>query len=148
MQRQTIMDWWQCSSSMPNGRVKTTAHVQTNQCCQGALCNQSALTFEIHLILYNFLGHNNLNILHTSVLCELSLHSVYCFEFNSFSYSSSENKATLLRTWCIVTIWSVHFRNVVTGEHYRFVSMWMARTSYIAAFFIMLVFVSIAPCKV
>jgi hypothetical protein len=33
-------------------------------------------------------------------------------------------------------------RNVVTGEHYRFVSMWMARTSYLAAFFIMLVFVS------
>ncbi|XP_054277403.1 membralin isoform X2 [Macrosteles quadrilineatus] len=33
-----------------------------------------------------------------------------------------------------------YLRNVVTGEHYRFVSMWMARTSYIAAFFIMLVF--------
>ncbi|XP_046548540.1 membralin-like [Haliotis rubra] len=31
-------------------------------------------------------------------------------------------------------------RNVVTGEHYRFVSMWMARSSYIAAAFIMLVF--------
>lgn len=35
------------------------------------------------------------------------------------------------------------FRNVVTGEHYRFVSMWMARSSYFAAFFIMIVFVSI-----
>lgn len=34
------------------------------------------------------------------------------------------------------------FRNVVTGEHYRFVSMWMARTSYISAFFIMIIFVS------
>ncbi|KAL6261996.1 hypothetical protein P5V15_007084 [Pogonomyrmex californicus] len=34
-------------------------------------------------------------------------------------------------------------RNVITGEHYRFVSMWMARTSYLAAFFVMLVFVSI-----
>ena len=33
-------------------------------------------------------------------------------------------------------------RNVVTGEHYRFVSMWMARSSYLAAAFIMLVFVS------
>nr|XP_018897634.1 PREDICTED: membralin [Bemisia tabaci]XP_018897635.1 PREDICTED: membralin [Bemisia tabaci]XP_018897636.1 PREDICTED: membralin [Bemisia tabaci] len=33
-----------------------------------------------------------------------------------------------------------YLRNVVTGEHYRFVSMWMARTSYISAFFIMLVF--------
>ncbi|XP_014227570.1 membralin isoform X2 [Trichogramma pretiosum] len=31
-------------------------------------------------------------------------------------------------------------RNVVTGEHYRFVSMWMSRTAYIAAFFIMLIF--------
>ncbi|XP_043466783.1 membralin isoform X2 [Leptopilina heterotoma] len=31
-------------------------------------------------------------------------------------------------------------RNVVTGEHYRFVSMWMAKTSYLAAFFIMIVF--------
>lgn len=35
------------------------------------------------------------------------------------------------------------YRNVVTGEHYRFVNMWMARTTYLAAFFIMLVFVSI-----
>ncbi|XP_015591496.1 membralin isoform X2 [Cephus cinctus] len=33
-----------------------------------------------------------------------------------------------------------YLRNVVTGEHYRFVSMWMARTSYFAAFFIMLLF--------
>lgn len=33
-----------------------------------------------------------------------------------------------------------YLRNVVTGEHYRFVSMWMARTSYLAAFFIMIVF--------
>ncbi|XP_043279801.1 membralin isoform X2 [Venturia canescens] len=31
-------------------------------------------------------------------------------------------------------------RNVITGEHYRFVSMWMAKTSYLAAFFIMLLF--------
>lgn len=31
-------------------------------------------------------------------------------------------------------------RNVITGEHYRFVSIWMARTSYIASFFIMVVF--------
>lgn len=34
-------------------------------------------------------------------------------------------------------------RNVVSGEHYRFVSMWMARTSYLAAFVIMVIFVSI-----
>uniref|UniRef100_A0A6B2E4R0 Uncharacterized protein n=1 Tax=Phlebotomus kandelakii TaxID=1109342 RepID=A0A6B2E4R0_9DIPT len=34
-----------------------------------------------------------------------------------------------------------YLRNVVTGEHYRFVSMWwMARGSYPAAFFIMLLF--------
>ncbi|XP_077463462.1 membralin [Stigmatopora argus] len=31
-------------------------------------------------------------------------------------------------------------RNVVTGEHYRFVSMWMARTAYLAAFVIMVIF--------
>lgn len=31
-------------------------------------------------------------------------------------------------------------RNVVSGEHYRFVSMWMARTSYLAAFIIMVIF--------
>ncbi|XP_014488281.1 PREDICTED: uncharacterized protein LOC106751741 isoform X1 [Dinoponera quadriceps] len=36
-------------------------------------------------------------------------------------------------------------RNVVTGEHYRFVSMWMARTSYLAAFFVMLVFIARYP---
>ncbi|XP_050539374.1 membralin [Daktulosphaira vitifoliae] len=33
-----------------------------------------------------------------------------------------------------------YLRNVITGEHYRFVSIWMARTSYIASFFIMVVF--------
>ncbi|KAJ6664231.1 hypothetical protein lerEdw1_008450 [Lerista edwardsae] len=31
-------------------------------------------------------------------------------------------------------------RNVVSGEHYRFISMWMARTSYLAAFVIMVIF--------
>ncbi|RWS29661.1 membralin-like protein [Leptotrombidium deliense] len=33
-----------------------------------------------------------------------------------------------------------YVRNVNTGEHYRFVNIWMTRTSYIAAAFIMLVF--------
>ncbi|XP_004933410.1 membralin [Bombyx mori] len=33
-----------------------------------------------------------------------------------------------------------YLRNVITGEHYRFVSMLTARSSYVAAFFIMLVF--------
>uniref|UniRef100_A0A8D9EC84 Membralin n=1 Tax=Cacopsylla melanoneura TaxID=428564 RepID=A0A8D9EC84_9HEMI len=33
-----------------------------------------------------------------------------------------------------------YLRNVVTGEHYRFVSMWMGRGSYVIAFLIMLVF--------
>ena len=37
-----------------------------------------------------------------------------------------------------------YLRNVVTGEHYRFVSMWMARSSYLAAAFIMIIFVSLA----
>ncbi|XP_027204847.2 uncharacterized protein LOC113798492 isoform X2 [Dermatophagoides pteronyssinus] len=31
-------------------------------------------------------------------------------------------------------------RNVVTGEHFRFVNVWMTRTSYLAAAFIMIVF--------
>lgn len=33
-----------------------------------------------------------------------------------------------------------YVRNVVTGEHYRFISMWTSRSSYIAAAFIMVVF--------
>lgn len=33
-----------------------------------------------------------------------------------------------------------YLRNVESGEHYRFVSMWMARSSYMAAAFIMLIF--------
>ncbi|KOB64601.1 Membralin, partial [Operophtera brumata] len=33
-----------------------------------------------------------------------------------------------------------YLRNVITGEHYRFVSMQTARSSYIGAFFIMIVF--------
>ena len=36
---------------------------------------------------------------------------------------------------------SRYYRNVVTGEQFRFVPMWMARSSYIPAFLIMLVFV-------
>ncbi|KOC61104.1 Membralin [Habropoda laboriosa] len=34
-------------------------------------------------------------------------------------------------------------RNVITGEHYRFVNMWMPRITYLAAFVIMIIFVSI-----
>ena len=37
-----------------------------------------------------------------------------------------------------------YVRNVVTGEHYRFISVWMARSSYFAAALIMLIFVSAA----
>uniref|UniRef100_T1KWC2 Membralin n=1 Tax=Tetranychus urticae TaxID=32264 RepID=T1KWC2_TETUR len=33
-----------------------------------------------------------------------------------------------------------YVRNVVTGEHYRFVNIWMTRTAYFPALFIMLVF--------
>ena len=33
-------------------------------------------------------------------------------------------------------------RNAVTGEHFRFVSSWMARSSYVAALLIMILFVS------
>lgn len=34
-------------------------------------------------------------------------------------------------------------RNAVTGEHFRFVSSWMARSSYVAALLIMILFVSL-----
>lgn len=33
-----------------------------------------------------------------------------------------------------------YVRNVVTGEHFRFVNVWMTRTSYLASAFIMIVF--------
>ena len=36
-----------------------------------------------------------------------------------------------------------YVRNAVTGEHFRFVSSWMERTSYIAALLIMVLFVKI-----
>ena len=36
-----------------------------------------------------------------------------------------------------------YVRNAVTGEHFRFVSSWMERTSYIAALLIMILFVSL-----
>ncbi len=35
----------------------------------------------------------------------------------------------------------------MTGEHYRFVNMWMARTSYIASAFAMVIFVSLNPSQ-
>ncbi|VDP36553.1 unnamed protein product [Soboliphyme baturini] len=39
-----------------------------------------------------------------------------------------------------------YVRNLVTGEHYRFEMVRMTRTSYIAAFFVMIIFVSV--CQV
>lgn len=33
-----------------------------------------------------------------------------------------------------------YVRNVISGDHYRFVNLWTSRSSYFAAFFIMLVF--------
>lgn len=35
-----------------------------------------------------------------------------------------------------------YLRNLITGEHFRFVTMWMTRTSYLAAFAVMVIFVS------
>lgn len=35
------------------------------------------------------------------------------------------------------------FRNVVTGEHFRFVNFWMGKTAYVPAVVCMLIFVSI-----
>ena len=43
---------------------------------------------------------------------------------------------------CKCLLFIGYFRNVVTNEHYRFVSIWMERSSYIAALFVMLIFVS------
>ena len=34
-----------------------------------------------------------------------------------------------------------YLRNVVTGEHFRFVSLWMAKTSFVIATIIMFAFV-------
>ena len=50
-----------------------------------------------------------------------------------------------MKVWMMYT---GYLRNVVTGEHYRFVSMWMAKSSYLAAAFIMIVFVSVSCCKI
>lgn len=47
------------------------------------------------------------------------------------------------RQWCSRPPCTGFLRNVVSGEHYRFVSMWMARASYLAAFVIMVIFVSV-----
>lgn len=53
-------------------------------------------------------------------------------------------KCLLILNFCFLLFRLQYSRNVVTGEHYRFVSMWwMARGSYPAAFFIMILFVSI-----
>lgn len=35
-----------------------------------------------------------------------------------------------------------YLRNVVTGDHFRFISMWMARSSYLVALVLMFIFVS------
>jgi len=35
-----------------------------------------------------------------------------------------------------------YLRNVVTGAHYHFVSRWTSTTSYLAAAFVMMIFVS------
>ena len=53
---------------------------------------------------------------------------------------------TLKVTWNAGHIFSYlagYLRNVVTGDHFRFVSMWMARTSYLVALVLMFIFVSI-----
>lgn len=74
--------------------------------------------------LYNFSLENEMNL-----LCDLMHFNLRFYPiFFHFTLTTSTLKS----------------RNVVTGEHYRFVSMWwMARGSYPAAFFIMILFVSI-----
>jgi hypothetical protein len=63
---------------------------------------------------------------HNNTFCTLSLYSIvyYCIYFTPLGY----------------------LRNLVTGEHYRFVSSWMARSSYIVAFILMFTFVSPRNC--
>ena len=43
---------------------------------------------------------------------------------------------------CLHFVFTGYLRNVVTGDHFRFVSMWMARTSYLVALVLMFIFVS------
>lgn len=57
------------------------------------------------------------------------------------SYRVHDRKVIVMVT-VMIYFSSGFLRNVVSGEHYRFVSMWMARTSYLAAFVIMVIFVS------
>ena len=57
----------------------------------------------------------------------------------NFTICLSVNTAVIFMHHCCCVL-PGYLRNVVTGEHYRFVSMWMARSSYIAAGFIMLIF--------
>ncbi len=37
-----------------------------------------------------------------------------------------------------------YLRDIITGEHYRFVSMWMTKSTYLTAMFVMLIFVSVS----
>ena len=39
-----------------------------------------------------------------------------------------------------------YMKNVISGEHYKFVTMWMGRTSYTVSFLLMFVFVSWFLC--
>lgn len=52
------------------------------------------------------------------------------------------DRQVIVMVMVVICFSSGFLRNVVSGEHYRFVSMWMARTSYLAAFVIMVIFVS------
>ncbi|XP_035654920.1 membralin-like isoform X2 [Oncorhynchus keta] len=67
------------------------------------------------LLLDEFLGYDDILMSSVKALAE-----------------NEEDKVLCVRTGFL--------RNVVSGEHYRFVSMWMARTSYLAAFVIMVIF--------
>lgn len=83
--------------------------------------------------------------LHDNVCCREELLPQMCFKscFSGrrwkFVLSLGVNHTELVAS---LFFFSGFLRNVVSGEHYRFVSMWMARTSYLAAFVIMVIFVS------
>ena len=85
-------------------------------------------------LLDEFLGYNDFIMGAVKALAEAEDSQGY------LRYVAHCNKLSFffqLFSFCFVL-----YRNVVTGEHYRFVNMWMARTSYIASAFAMVIFVS------
>ena len=92
--------------------------------------------------------HFNTAVCILKLLKTLLLLNYLCVE-RSTSIDPSKsfiNSLTLEVTWNTGHWYSYlagYLRNVVTGDHFRFVSMWMARTSYLVALVLMFIFVSV-----